>query len=184
VTCTATDASGNSATGSFTITVVDTTPPALALPANKVVDATGPGGAPVSYSAKATDAVDPSPAAICTPPSGSVFAVGTTTVKCVATDGSGNSAHGSFTIRVKGAAEQLADLAATVKGAGPGKSFEATVAVAQWFLAHGERQLACLTLTAFQLEVRAQSGKKIAAAQATALVADATRIQAVIGCTR
>ena len=56
------------------------------------------------------------------------------------------------------------------------------MAVAQWFLAHGQKQPACLTLTAFQLEVRAQSGKKIPAAQATALVADANRIKAVVGC--
>jgi hypothetical protein len=184
VSCTATDASGNSATGSFTITVVDTTPPTLTLPANKVVDATGPGGAAVSYTATATDTVDPSPAVTCVPPSGTMFPVGTITVSCTAADSSGNSAHGSFTIKVKGAGEQLADLAAAVKGVGPGKSLADTVEVAQWFLAHGQTQLTCLTLTAFQLEMRAQSGKKIPAAQATALIADANRIKAVLGNTR
>jgi hypothetical protein len=182
VSCTATDASGNSATGLFTITVVDTTPPTLTLPANKVVDATGPGGAAVSYTATATDTVDSSPAVTCTPPAGSVFAVGTTTVSCTATDGSGNSSHGSFTIKVKGAAEQLADLAAAVKGVGPGKSLAATVEIAQWFVAHGQTQAACLTLTAFNLEVRAQSGKKIPSVQAAALMADANRIKSVLGC--
>jgi hypothetical protein len=113
-----------------------------------------------------------------------MFPVGTITVSCTAADSSGNSAHGSFTIKVKGAGEQLADLAAAVKGVGPGKSLADTVEVAQWFLAHGQTQLTCLTLTAFQLEMRAQSGKKIPAAQATALIADANRIKAVLGNTR
>ena len=183
VGCTATDGSGNSASGSFTVAVVDTTPPTLTLTANTVVDATGPGGAAVSYAATATDTVDSSPAVDCVPPSGTMFVVGTTTVSCTATDRSGNSAHGSFTIKVKSGGEQLADLAAAVKGVGPGKSLEATVEVAQWFMAHGQPQLACMTLTAFQLEVRAQSGKKIPAAQATTLIADARRIRSVLGCT-
>ena len=111
-----------------------------------------------------------------------MFAIGTTTVSCTATDASGNSATGSFTIKVKGAGEQLADLAAAVKGVGPGKSLVATVEIAQWFVAHGQTQAACLTLTAFNLEVRAQSGKKIPAAQAAGLIADANRIKSVLGC--
>jgi HYR domain len=184
VSCTATDASGNSATGSFTITVVDTTPPTLTLPANKVVDATGPRGAAVSYTVAATDTVDASPAVICSPPSGSVFAIGTTTVRCTATDASGNAATATFTVHVEGAAEQLADLAAAVKGVGPGKSLAATVEIAQWLLVHGQPRLTCLTLTTFDLEVRAQSGKKIPAPQATALIADANRIKSVLGCTK
>ena len=88
----------------------------------------------------------------------------------------------SAAVLVKGAAEQLADLAAAVKGVGPGKSLAATVAVAQWFLAHGQIHATCLTLTVFKLQVRAQSGKKIPTAQATALIADANRIRAVLNC--
>jgi len=33
------------------------------------------------------------------------------------------------------------------------------VAVAQWLLAHRQTKAACLTLTAFNLKVRAQAGK-------------------------
>jgi len=184
VKCTATDASGNAASGTFTVTVVDTTPPLLTLPAGKVVDATGPSGAPVTFTVAATDLVDPKPVVACSPKSGSVFAIGTTTVKCTATDASGNAKSGSFTVKVKGAAEQLADLAVEVKGVGPGRSLADTVALAQWFVARHRPGEACLTLTAFTLEVRAQSGRKIPAAQASALVADANRIKTVLGCGR
>ena len=162
----------------------DTTPPVLSLPPGKSVDATSPAGATVAYTVTATDDVDPSPTVACTPPSGSTFPIGSTAVSCTATDASGNSATGSFMVRVKGAAEQLADLAAAVKGLGPGRSLADTMAVAQWFVAHGQPKLACLTLTAFQLEVRAQAGKKIPAAQASALITDATRIERLLGCTK
>ena len=87
-----------------------------------------------------------------------------------------------FTVTVKGAAEQLADLATAVQGVGSGKSLATTVAAAQWFLAHGQTKATCLTLTAFNLEVKGQSGKKIPKAQATALIADANQIKAVLGC--
>ena len=45
VTCTATDDSNNTSSGSFNVTVVDTTAPALTMPANLTVEATGPTGA-------------------------------------------------------------------------------------------------------------------------------------------
>ena len=58
------------------------------------------------------------------------------------------------------------------------------MAVAQWLLAHRQTKAACLTLTAFNLKVRAQAGKKIPKPQATALIADADRIETVLGCTK
>ncbi len=48
----------------------------------------------------ATDAVDPSPTVSCTPPSGSTFPPGTTTVTCTATDASGNEASTDFEVTV------------------------------------------------------------------------------------
>jgi len=48
VNCTATDAAGNTANASFVVTVVDTTPPTLAMPAPVVADATSPAGAIVT----------------------------------------------------------------------------------------------------------------------------------------
>ena len=169
--------------GTFAIFAHDATPPTLVVPADMVVDATEPAGATATFAATATDAIDPAPTVQCDPASGTVFPIGTTTVTCTATDASGNAATDTFTVHVKDAAEQLADLAAAVKGVGPGKSLVATVDFARLLLALGQPQAACLTLTAFNLEVRAQSGKKIPAPQASALIADAKRIKNVLGCT-
>ncbi len=164
------------------VLVQDLTAPVLTLPDTIDVNATGPGGATVSYVATATDNVDPSPAVSCLSASGSIFAIGTTTVACTATDAAGNSSSGSFAIHVKNADEQLADLAAAVRGVGAGKSLAVTVAVARFFLAHGQIKATCVTLRVFEVEVAAQAGKKIPRAEAAALIADASRIRAVLDC--
>ena len=101
VTCTATDTHGNATSGTFSVAVVDTTPPVLALPANITAVATSDAGAVVTYAATASDLVDGVVAAICTPESGSTFPVGTTTVTCFATDAAGNAASGTFTVTVR-----------------------------------------------------------------------------------
>ncbi len=100
VHCSATDAHGNTATGVFSVNVLDTTPPSLSLPADQALEATGPGGAEASFDASATDIVDGAVPASCVPDSGSTFSVGATTVNCSATDAHGNSAGGSFEIDV------------------------------------------------------------------------------------
>ncbi|WP_221089569.1 PxKF domain-containing protein [Deinococcus aquaedulcis] len=103
VMCTVTDSGGLSASGSFTVTVADTTPPTLSPPANvSVTPAPGQFSMPVSYPLPAaSDAVDSSVSVVCTPASGSTFALGTTTVTCTATDDAGNSAQASFTVAVR-----------------------------------------------------------------------------------
>jgi hypothetical protein len=85
---------------SFTVTVVDTTGPALTLPADITAVATGPSGADVTYTASANDLVDGEVAIACTPASGSTFALGTTTVNCSASDSRSNSSSGSFHVIV------------------------------------------------------------------------------------
>jgi hypothetical protein len=101
VDCSAQDNAGNSASGSFDVTIQDTTPPALNLPGNITKEATGPSGAVVPYSASASDLVDGSTPVNCDHNSGSTFPLGTTTVHCSATDAHSNTANGSFTVTVQ-----------------------------------------------------------------------------------
>jgi hypothetical protein len=64
------------------------------------VEQTSAGGAYVDFTVTATDACDAAPTVVCTPPSGSEFSLGTTTVNGTAMDASGNTAMGSFTVTV------------------------------------------------------------------------------------
>jgi hypothetical protein len=100
VHCTATDGHGNTASASFHVTVHDTTPPAITVPSDLTVEATGPSGAAVSYTANATDAVGVTSFS-CSPASGSTFPVGTTTVTCTAKDAAGNTSTASFHVTVR-----------------------------------------------------------------------------------
>jgi glucosylceramidase len=101
VTATATDAAGNSSSGSFTITVHDTTAPTLTLPANQTLEATGPDGAVASFSASAQDIVGGDVGVSFSQPSGSTFSLGTTTITVSAMDAAGNTSSGSFTVTVQ-----------------------------------------------------------------------------------
>jgi hypothetical protein len=97
VTCSSTDAAGNSGTDTFTVTVWDRTGPVLSDPSDITANAASLAGAVVTYALPvATDAVDPSPSVICSPASGSSFPVGSTLVTCNATDATGNHAETQF----------------------------------------------------------------------------------------
>ena len=104
VNCSASDSKGNTANGSFTITVVDNIPPMLTLPANITVTAQNASGAVVNFTASATDAVTGPVPVACIPASGSLFPIGQTTVNCSANDAQGNTANGSFIVSVQYAA--------------------------------------------------------------------------------
>jgi hypothetical protein len=102
VTCTATDAAGNSSHGSFDVLVHDTTAPALPALSDVTAEATSAAGAVVSYDTpSATDAVTASPGVECTPASATQFALGHTTVTCTATDAAGNSSSANFDVIVQ-----------------------------------------------------------------------------------
>ncbi len=102
VTCTASDAAGNSAACEFLITILDTTPPSIDCPGTITTPSDGPNGSVVNFEVAAEDLCDPSPAIVCTPPSGSLFPVGTTTVTCTAYDAAQNSADCTFDVTVQG----------------------------------------------------------------------------------
>jgi hypothetical protein len=103
VNCSATDAAGNTANGSFDVTVVDTTAPSLSdTPSDISVEATSGTGEVVNYTdPTAADSVSPAaPIVSCVPASGSVFALGATVVTCSATDDAGNTGQSQFTVTV------------------------------------------------------------------------------------
>jgi hypothetical protein len=100
VNCSVTDSGGLTATGSFTVTVQDTTPPSLNLPGDITVEAGKPATATYTPAPTATDLVDGSVLVSCIPASDSTFALGTTPVNCTATDAHHNTATGSFTVTV------------------------------------------------------------------------------------
>lgn len=103
LTCTATDAAGNTNSGGLTVTVRDTTPPSLASHPDVIVGQQSPQGAVVNYTAPAaTDLADPSPEVACQPASGTTFPLGETQVSCVATDIEGQeSPTETFTVIVQ-----------------------------------------------------------------------------------
>ena len=106
---------------------------------------------------------------------------------CTATDGSGNTAACSFTVKVKSAAEQVSDASALVQSMsidsgvknGLLMKLQATLAAIN---ANGQ-PTACARLQDFINQVNAQKGKKkITATQAAQLIGEATLIRAVLGC--
>src|SRR5262249_14158502 len=101
VNCTATDAGGNTATCSFTVTVKDTQPPKIFCPADITVN-NDPGkcGATVTFSVPFDDNCGVVKEE-CDHLSGDFFPVGTITVHCTVFDAAGNTASCSLKITVK-----------------------------------------------------------------------------------
>jgi hypothetical protein len=80
---------------------VDTTPPVFVQPPDVVSIAQSAGGNVVTFPLPtATDDLDTELEIACTPPSGSLFAVGNTTVNCTAKDDAGNIGNTSFKVSV------------------------------------------------------------------------------------
>ncbi|NDW53878.1 HYR domain-containing protein [Aliiroseovarius sp. PrR006] len=100
VTCSASDAAGNTTSESFSVTVNDNEAPVVTVPADITVN-TDPGQATavVNFTPIATDNVGVT-SLVSTPASGSVFPVGTTTVSVTATDAAGNTDTKTFTVTV------------------------------------------------------------------------------------
>jgi HYR domain-containing protein len=204
VACAATDAHQNSSNASFVVnvlaptapsgsapsapapvvvTVVDRTPPALSVPSLLVVNATSPGGALVSYTATATDSTGIAVAPVCSTPSRTVFAAGTTTVTCTATDARGNTSPAqAFAVHVRGAGEQLVRVLQQARGwksqALPGRVNQ----VIRVFAKGPAR--ACGLLGVLDKDLRGSLGKGLTPAQRSTLHGDLGRIARVVGCAR
>ncbi len=107
VTYTATDRSGNTATDTQVVTVVDNTPPTITAPAN-VTAYTGPGATSCDTvvsdatigTATANDNCPGVTVGRSGVPAGNTFPVGTTTITWTATDGAGSTATATQTVTV------------------------------------------------------------------------------------
>ncbi|XP_072025139.1 uncharacterized protein [Amphiura filiformis] len=95
VTCTATDAVGNTNMCTFAV-VVDQQAPSITCPSNIISSSSV-----VMYSnPSVSDLLDAAPQVTCSPASATSFADGTSTVTCTATDNAGNSNQCSFSVIV------------------------------------------------------------------------------------
>ena len=100
---TSTDATTTDATTTdVTTTTTVNNPPSFAnVPSGLTVEANGPSGSAVNYTAPtASDDTDGPRPVSCTPGSGSTFPLGSTSVTCTATDLAGHQAQASFTVAV------------------------------------------------------------------------------------
>jgi uncharacterized repeat protein (TIGR01451 family) len=127
VVCVATDSLGFSSACNFTVTIVDTTPPTISCPTNFVVVATNSAGAVVNYTTNASDTCGLA-SFICSPPSGSLFPIGITTVTCTAKDAATNVSSCSFNVTV-GGADLLISKSANRGTVKPGQTIIYTITV-------------------------------------------------------
>ncbi|MBI5387106.1 MAG: HYR domain-containing protein [Verrucomicrobia bacterium] len=102
VNCAARDLSSNTNNYTFTVTIVDAQPPAITCSTNIVVSTPSFSGAIVAFTTTASDLCS-SASVSCTPPSGSLFPVGTNVVLCQATDLAANVSSCVFDVVVVGA---------------------------------------------------------------------------------
>jgi hypothetical protein len=173
----------------FTVTVQDVEPPVIGvngrLP-SLFVSATSPSGAIALFSPSVWDNCAKVSVA-CTPPSGNLFPIGDTTVHCFATDASLNQSSTTFTVHVKGEAEQIGDLINVVNGmsisnASVKKKLLAHLNAALATLQKNDSAAACQTMQSFIDLIISQRTKIMSATDADYLVTTAQQIRAVLGC--
>jgi hypothetical protein len=166
------------------VTVKDAEGPLIACPGPMVVAATTPQGTAVTFAPVAADNCSASVTSV--PASGSVFAIGTTTVNSAAQDPSGNQSSCSFTVHVKGALEQTSDLMSAVNGLSTKDGIKNALLVkldaVLAALLNSNNASACGSLGSFIDLVYSQRGKDLSTSDADALIAQSTQIRAVIGC--
>jgi poly(3-hydroxybutyrate) depolymerase len=101
VTLTAADNRGGSNSCNALVIVLDQTPPTIVCPADLVVtNAHDAWTSVVTFTPTVSDNCPGVNAAVCSPPSGSAFGLGTHTVACMTQDAAGNSSQCSFTVTV------------------------------------------------------------------------------------
>jgi uncharacterized repeat protein (TIGR01451 family) len=98
-----TNACGSITSVAATLNTLDSEPPVLGTCPSDVTASTDAGMCTATVTFNTPSATDSctTPSVQCEPASGSAFAIGTTTVTCTATDGSGNTANCSFFVTVQ-----------------------------------------------------------------------------------
>jgi hypothetical protein len=181
VKCSATDSFDNTVDASFNVSVVDTTPPVVTTSGDVKVEATSPGGAVAVFLASATDLVDVTDAVSCSPASGSIFPIGTTTVTCSAKDAHGNAGSATLKVTVLSPAQITLDLIGKVAI----DNFQQANNLLQSALRSingGNIGAACNQLGAFINQVQAQAGKSLTTTDAASLITSATDARGALGC--
>jgi uncharacterized repeat protein (TIGR01451 family) len=189
VTYSATDTEGNTASATQAVTVIDNTPPVLACPANMTLEATCPSGAIGTWTAPV--ATDNCAGAVTTqtsgPASGSVFAVGSTTVGYSATDAAGNHASCAFTVTVLSATATLQNVAASVDASSLSgtqkQGLLPKLDAALSSLSRGSTDSACNQIAAFINLVKDYVSRgEVTAAEGQAWITSATHASDAAGC--
>jgi len=188
ITWTATDAAGNTASATQTVTVLDVEPPVFvgastfgrSVQTVLRVNATSPLGAVVTYDAPATDNVKVTSLS-CEPASGSMFPVGSSQVACTAGDAAGNTASKSFSVTVVGAQEQLDYLMATMKDQFNLRNGTAQPLINQLKSVSRDNGNECKKMTDF-INMVSKKGSSIDPQDAETMVLSAIDIMGAMGC--
>jgi uncharacterized repeat protein (TIGR01451 family) len=190
VNATATDAAGNIATCSFTVTVNDTENPVISCPSSITLEPTCPTGAIATYTAPV--GTDNCPGATTARTaggaSGTVFPIGTTTVTHTVTDASGNTASCSFTVTVLTPQAVIENLITSVNASsltGTQKNgLLAKLNAALSAINGGQQNVACNKLSEFVNNVgNLISQGSLTEAQGNAWISSANHVRNTIGCT-
>lgn len=100
------DGSGNSTTQTQRVIIAETLAPVVLCTSNITVNATSAAGATATFTTPSATNPCVDAVVVCVPASGSVFAVGTNTVTCTASDPHGNQSQCTFSVIVLGALDQ------------------------------------------------------------------------------
>jgi hypothetical protein len=186
ITWTATDAAGNAASATQTVTVLDVEAPVfVAAPtfgpsasSDLKVNATSPSGAVVSYGVNVTDNVKVTSLS-CQPASGSMFPAGTTNVICTAGDAAGNTSSKSFSVVVVSAQQQIALLTDMIREELSLPNGTANPLINQLNSAASDQGNACQKMTVF---LNLLSKKGLSPQDVETLTSAAADIMGALGC--
>jgi alpha-tubulin suppressor-like RCC1 family protein len=100
------DGHGNSVIQTQRVIVAETNAPTITCPTNITVNAANTAGATVTFATPTASNPCSDATVVCVPPSGNVFAAGTNTVTCTASDPHGQETQCAFSVIVLGALDQ------------------------------------------------------------------------------